>query len=135
MFKLLSLTILKVRSLHVRRFFQRFSNTQVCAGVFIIENSEMSRCDQSSMIDCNDLLQALVFEVDVQLSRLLQSDGAQAGDESGPAVAEAVANLVDDTELSEVSTDEVELSDSNGHDFLPTAGNIFSSDEGFAAPR
>jgi len=87
------------------------------------------------MIDCNDLLQALVFEVDVQLSRLLQSDGAQAGDESGPAVAEAVANLVDDTELSEVSTDEVELSDSNGHDFLPTAGNIFSSDEGFAAPR
>jgi len=42
-----------------------------------------------------------VFEEDVQLARLLQSVGAQAGDECGPAVVEAVANLVDDTELSE----------------------------------
>jgi len=60
------------------------------------------------MVDCDDLPLALVFEEDVQLSRLLQSDGAQAGNESGPAVAaEAVANLVDDTKLSEVSADEM----------------------------
>jgi len=44
----------------------------------------MSLCDQSSIVDCDDLPLALVFE-DVQLSRLLQSDGAQAGDESGLA--------------------------------------------------
>jgi len=85
--KLFSLTTLKnARSLHVRCFLERFSNTQVCAGVFIIEKSEMSLCDQSSIVDCDDLTLALVFEEDAQLSRVLQSDGAHAGDESGPVV-------------------------------------------------
>jgi len=38
----------------------------------------MSRCDQSSMADSDDLPLTLVFEEDVPLARLLQSDGAQA---------------------------------------------------------
>jgi len=67
--------------------------------------------------------------------KVLQSDGVQNGDDCGRAVAEAVANLVDDTELSEVSADEMELSDSDHYDFLPTAGDVFSSDEDFSAPR
>jgi len=41
------------------------------------------------------------------LARLIRSDDTQAGDEREPAVAEAVANLVNDTELSVVSADEV----------------------------
>jgi len=53
------------------------------------------------------------IEEKAPLARLLQSVGAHPGYESGPAVAEAVANLADDTELSDVSTDEVERSDSN----------------------
>jgi len=40
--------------------------------------SEMSRCDQSSMADSDDLPLTLVFEEDVPLARLLQGDGAQA---------------------------------------------------------
>jgi len=40
-----------------------------------------------------------MFEEDVPLARLLHSDGTQAGDEREPTVVEAVANLVDDTEL------------------------------------
>jgi len=39
----------------------------------------------------------------------MHSDGTQAGDEREPEVAEAVANLVDNTELSEVSADDVEI--------------------------
>jgi len=76
-----------------------------------------------------------VFEEDAQLSRLLHSDGAQAGDGSGRAVAEAVVNHVDDTELGEVSADDAELSDSDDRDFLTTAGAVFSPDNIFAAPR
>jgi len=78
----------------------------------------MSLCEPSSIVDGDDLLLALVVEEDVQLLRFLQSDGAQAGDESGRAVFAAVANVVDDTELSEVSADELELSESDDHDFL-----------------
>jgi len=68
----------------------------------------MSLCDQSSIDDCDDLPLALLFEEYVQLSRLLHSDGAQDGDESGPVDFQAVAKLVDGTELSEVSADELE---------------------------
>ena len=94
----------------------------------------MSSCNQNNMFDSDDLPLALMFEEDELIARLRHSDGTQDGDEREPAVAEAVANLVDDTELSEVSTDEVEVSDSED-EFLPSPGNAFSSDEDFKRRR
>jgi len=62
----------------------------------------MSRCDQSNITDSDDLPLLLVFEEDVPLTGLLQSVGAQAGDENGLpwqvirirkwAIANSVAN-------------------------------------------
>jgi len=52
---------------------------------------------------------ALVLQEDVQLARLLQSVGAQADDQSGFAVAEAVAKLCRQHRVEGRSADEVEL--------------------------
>jgi len=76
------------------------------------------------MLDADDLPLALAFEEDVPLARLMHSDGTQAGDERELAVAEPIANFVDDTELSEVSAQEVEVYDSED-EFLPSSGDVF----------
>ena len=96
----------------------------------ILKCLNVTKAAQLIVITCT---LALAFEEDVQLSRLLQSDGAHASNGSGRTVFVAVAKRVGDTELSEVSADEVELSDSD--DSLPMAGKVFSSDQDFAAPR
>ena len=59
--------------------------------------SEMSSCDQN-IFDADHLPLAVMFEEEVPLAGLTCSDDTQAGNEREPAVAEAVANLVDDTE-------------------------------------
>lgn len=46
---------------------------------------------------------------------------------------ESVDNLLEDTELSGFSADEAEVSDSEDNNFIPTAGNVSSSDEDSSA--
>ena len=80
------------------------------------------------------LSSTLKFEEDLPFARLLESEGAQAADESVPAVDEAVANLLDDdTKLNGFSADETEVSDSDDEDLALSADDITSSDEDFAA--
>jgi len=86
------------------------------------------------MFDADDLPLVFMFEEDVPLAGLTYSDGTQGGDEREAAVAEAVTNLVDDTEMSEVPVDEVVVSDSE-YEFLPSPGDAFSSDKDFEALR
>ena len=78
------------------------------------------------MSDSDDM--PVVFEEDKPFARQLKRYVAQAaGDGSGTAVDEIVANHLHDTELSEGSVDEVQVSDSDD-EYVPSAGDD-SSDE------
>jgi len=72
-------------------------------------------------------LSTFVFEEDQPLARLLEIDDAQATEDDGCVVNEAVAKLLD-SELSGLSSDEVEAYGSED-DYIPSASDVPSSDE------
>jgi len=72
-------------------------------------------------------LTSLVFEEDMPLARLLESDFEQSRDEIGPAEVESVANFLNAIELCGASDDEVQVSDSDD-DYEPSPDDD-SSDE------